>query len=160
MSHIWKLSSAFAAVFVTAFLCSYLNQIGMQTFYYNLIFPPLVPQGYVFSIVWIILYALMILSFFVMSTRADDAQYSTNSKLFIGQLLLQILWSYTYFYMGLLGLALVVMLLLDFNVFIMIKSFKKSDKNSALMLCPYMLWLLFATYLNAGFVYYNGSIVF
>ncbi len=160
MSHIWKLTSAFIAVFATAFLCSYFNRIGMQTFYYNLTFPPLVPQGSVFSVMWIVLYALMILSFFVMSAKADDASYSRNSKLFLAQLVLQILWSYTYFYMGLLGLGLIVLVLLDFNVFIMLKSFKKTDRYSAYLQYPYMLWLLFATYLNAGFVYYNGSVVF
>ena len=155
-----KLAYILIVVGLTAAICSYFNQVGMQNFYYDLQFPPLVPASIVFPAVWTLLYALQIVSAFIISLKADDTELKISNFWFLGQLILQILWSYAYFYLGALGAGVIVILLLDYNVYKMIRAFAKTDKTAAYLQWPYMFWVLFATYLNIAFVYYNGTFAF
>jgi len=155
-----KLAYILVVVGLTATLSSYFNQVGMQNFYYDLQFPPLVPPSIVFPAVWTLLYALMIVSAFIVSLKADSDNLKISNFWFLGQLLLHIVWSYAYFYLGAIGAAAIVILLLDYNVYKMISLFAKTDKTAAYLQYPYMVWVLFATYLNLAFVYYNGTFVF
>ena len=159
MKNTFKLAYILVAVFITAALGSYFNQIGMQNFYYTLQFPPLVPPSVVFPAVWTLLYALMIISAFMVAIKADPDNLNRSNFWFLGQLVLHILWTYTYFYLGAIGAAAIIILLLDYNVYKMIRSFARTDKTAAYLQIPYMLWVLFATYLNFAFVYYNGTFV-
>lgn len=157
MINLGKLTYAIITVFLTAFLSSYFNDYGMESFYYNLQFPPLVPPSAVFPIVWSALYALMIVSFFIVSVNADNELFKRCNMWYLGQLILHILWAYSFFYMGAMGIGAIILLLLCFNVYKMIKCFYRADKLAAYLQYPYMVWVLFATYLNIGFVYYNGT---
>lgn len=159
MKNAAKLAYILIAVALTATVCSYYNQIGMINFYYSLQFPPLVPPSIAFSSVWTLIYALMIGGAFIVSLKADANNLKNSNFWFLGQLILQILWTYTYFYLGAIGAAAIIILLLDYNVYKMIRSFAATDKTAAYLQYPYMLWVLFATYLNFGFVYYNGTFV-
>jgi len=154
-----KLAYSIIIVGITAALCSYYNQIGLKNFYYDLILPPLVPPSFVFSAVWVLLYALLIGSFFIVSIKSEGETFRRHNFWFLGQSVLQILWTYAYFYLGALGPAAIIILLLDYNVFMMIKSFRETDKLASYLQYPYMLWVLFATYLNFAFVYYNGTFI-
>ena len=159
MNKTFKLVYILVVVAITAVLSAYYNQIGLQSFYYGLEFPPLVPPTIVFPAVWTLLYALMIVSAFIISLKAEPETLKISNFWFLGQLILQILWSYAYFYLGALGAAAIIILLLDYNVYKMIRIFAATDKTAAYLQIPYMLWVLFATYLNFAFVYYNGTFV-
>ena len=102
------------------------------------------PPGYVFGIVWPILYLLMAIVGYLNSNQIF--------KLFIIQLFLNGIWSWLFFAWHLPLVALFdILLLIAVNVFI----FKKLDAGSKLMHVPYLIWLSFATYLNAGIVFLN-----
>ena len=75
--------------------------------------------------------------------------------LFLGQLFLQMLWSYLFFGMGFYAPAFVVMVLMIWTVYKMIEQFKIINKTAGNLQYPYLLWLLFATYLNIGIAYLN-----
>ena len=160
MKNLGKLTYAIITVFLTAFLCSYFNDFGMQNFYYSLQFPPFVPQSEVFPVVWSMLYALMIVSFFIISLNADKQSFKRCNMWYLGQLVLHILWTYSFFVIGAMGAGVIILLLLCFNVYKMISCFSHVDEVAAYLQYPYMAWVLFATYLNIGFVYYNGAFAF
>jgi tryptophan-rich sensory protein len=78
---------------------------------------------------------------------------------FLIQLLLQILWCFSFFAEGQIGFALAVVLLLGFSVFKMISIFLQINKLSGFLLYPYYWWVIFATFLNAVFVASKGMII-
>ena len=66
---------------------------------------------------------------------------------------------FCFFYTGYIALALLVLIVLDIVVFRTIYWFFQISPVSAWLLIPYQAWLLFATWLNAGFVYLHGFAV-
>lgn len=148
---------SFATVAVTAFICSYFVQTGMSDFYKALQMPALTPPDEVFPFIWSVLYVLMIVSFYRVLQSSQIMNVQTATLLFLGQLVLQILWCYLFFYQGYLLYALVVMFLLLWTVWRMIHSFKSIDELAGNLQYPYLLWLLIATYLNISVIYLNGN---
>ena len=106
---------------------------------------PLNPPGYVFGIVWPILYILM----FVVAIR----DYQSIKKLFYLQLFFNLIWSWLFFYFHLPLIALIDILIL---ILINIKILTNLQTNISFALYfPYIIWLFFATYLNAYIVIFN-----
>jgi len=106
---------------------------------------PLNPPGYVFGIVWPILYILM----FVVAIR----DYQSIKKLFYLQLFFNLIWSWLFFYFQLPLIALIDILIL---ILINIKILTNLQTNISFALYfPYIIWLFFATYLNAYIVIFN-----
>ena len=154
MSHILKFVISFALVAFTAGLSSYLSYLGVNTFYPNLTLPPLNPPNEIFRFVWPVLYALMIISFYLILIKQNNTK---AVMLFIYQILLHILWCYLFFTKGLFMFGFIDIILLDFTVFTMLKAFYVLTPAAAYLQYPYFIWLLFATYLNAGVWYLNGA---
>ena len=155
MNHVLKFAASFALVALSAALSSYFSYIGVDTFYSALNLPPLNPPNYVFPIVWPILYVLMMISFYIVLNEKDN---HSAIFLFVGQLFLHILWCYLFFAKGLFAFGFVDIVLLIWTVFVMIKKFYGLNQASGFLQIPYLLWLLFAAYLNAGVWYLNGSV--
>jgi tryptophan-rich sensory protein len=72
------------------------------------------------------------------------------------QLFLNFCWSFIFFYFQLIGWALVEIILLWISILVMIRLFYRIDKVSAWLNIPYLLWVSFATILNAAYFYLNG----
>jgi len=115
--------------------------------YQELIKSPLNPPGYVFGIVWPILYFLMSISAF--------RTFNETKNLFLIQLLFNALWSWLFFafQMPVVGLFN-IWLLIYLNIKLNIKMFYQ-DKLSGILFIPYVLWLFFASYLNLFIVLNN-----
>ena len=156
MNNFGKLIYSLLVVAMTALISSYFTRFGIYNWYAILDKPMLTPPDYSFRIVWGILYLLMAVSFYIIQIKAQGAEYTESVRLFFSQLLLQIIWTFAFFYLGFMGVALGIILLLDFVVWIMIKNFKKTDILAANLLYPYFIWILYASYLNFSFVYLNG----
>ena len=108
---------------------------------------PLNPPGYVFGIVWPILYLLMSISAF--------RTFNETKNLFLIQLLFNTLWSWLFFAFQMPLVALLnIWLLIYLNIKINLKMFY-IDKLSGLLFIPYVLWLFFASYLNLFIVLNN-----
>ncbi|MFX8211250.1 TspO/MBR family protein, partial [Acinetobacter baumannii] len=71
------------------------------------------------------------------------------------QLFLNFSWSIVFFRYDAIQMALLIIILLVVAVVCMIKVFQKQNEFSAHLLLPYLIWLLFATYLNLGIVVLN-----
>lgn len=121
--------------------------------------PTITPPDAAFPIVWSILYVLMIVAFFMVLKKGDVTGQKKANQLFLGQLVLQVIWSYLFFHQGFIGLAFGVIILLDLVVYKLILNFKGVDKYAAWLLYPYFWWLIYASFINFSFVYINGMIV-
>ena len=146
MKHIFKFFYVLLSVMLTAYICSVFTNNGIAQWYNNVEKPFLTPPNKVFPIAWTILYVLLIVSTFWVIKNADSYNRKKANNYFILQLFLQILWCFTFFTQGHLGLGFAVILLLDICVFKMISVYSKINKTASYLLYPYYWWLLFATF--------------
>ena len=122
-----------------------------SVWYYNLTKPPLAPPDWIFPPVWSILYFSMLVALLLYLFK--PAQNKKSGYIYFAvQLILNLLWTPAFFYLQNIVLALIVIILLDIFVILTIKSFYKVSKISGLILIPYLIWILFATYLNIGYL--------
>lgn len=111
--------------------------------------PPLSPPGWLFPVVWTGLYVLMGIS----AARiyiANTAETKQALFVYAGQLIVNALWTPIFFELELRLVAFIWILLLICLVILMISRFKRIDKNAGNLQFPYLIWLLFAAYLNLG----------
>ena len=131
-------------------LSGWLSQDGSRTFSETALQPPFSPPAILFPIVWGLLYLLMGISAARVSLTASSPERSKGLNLFITQLVVNFFWSLIFFNAQAYGFALLWLLVLA-----MILSFRKTDPPAAVQQIPYLLWLTFAAYLNAGVWYLN-----
>ena len=123
------------------------SNTGTDTWYQGLIKSDLNPLGYVFGIVWPILYLFMGIT----AWRNID----TIKIYFYIQLFLNAIWSWLFFSFQLPLVALFDIWLLIFINIKILFIVSKQDKIGAILYAPYILWLLFASYLNVFIVVNN-----
>lgn len=124
--------------------------------YDEIINPPLAPPGFVFPIVWTLLYTLMGISSAGIYNKIIDAQSDTFPlKIYTLQLIVNFFWSIIFFGARAYLFAFVWLILLIILVVWMIVEFNKLDKTAACLQIPYLVWLLFAAYLNFMIVILN-----
>lgn len=121
--------------------------------YNYLVNPPLSPPSYLFPIVWSILYLLIGTSYYIYRKNNNDD--SLTIKLYYIQLILNYLWSIIFFTLKLRTLAVIWIIVLAITIIYLMIRFYKEEKTSFYLLIPYILWVLFATYLNIGIVVLN-----
>lgn len=131
-------------------LSGYLTRAGTQAYAEMLQKPPLSPPGWVFPVVWTVLYALMGISAARIYLTPPSQARSRGLNLFAIQLAVNFLWSPIFFNATAYGFALLWLLLLWVLVLLMLLQFRKVDKAAARLQIPYLLWLTFAAYLNYG----------
>lgn len=113
--------------------------------------PPLSPPGWVFPVVWTVLYLLMgWASFLVWKSDAPQAEKTRALGVYGAQLAVNFAWPLLFFRAGLYGFALVWLVILLVLVVETVLAFRRIDRRAVWLLAPYILWLLFAAYLNAG----------
>lgn len=127
----------------------------MNDWYAKLNRPPLSPPNWVFGPVWTILYIMIAASFilYIARTRRNPA-YWVYAVIAI-HLVANLIWTWIFFGQQQPGWALVDIVLLDVTLVGLIICFWPVAKVSSVLLWPYLLWVSFATYLNAGFYYLN-----
>ncbi|MEO6153238.1 MAG: TspO/MBR family protein [Croceibacterium sp.] len=117
--------------------------------------PAAFPPPAAFGIVWSVLYALMGLAF-ALVCAAWGARYRVPAILaFIVQLAVNLAWSPVFFAYHEISLALAVIGALDVAVVLTIVLFWLVRRGAALLLLPYLAWILFATLLNWQFLQLN-----
>lgn len=113
--------------------------------YTDLIKPSFSPPGYIFPIVWSLLYLLMGISRYLIDKEVEDKE---TVQIYRRQLLVNLTWSIIFFILRFYFLAFIWILILIYLVFAMILKFYKINKVSAYLQIPYLLWILFAAFLN------------
>ncbi|MBQ7409761.1 MAG: tryptophan-rich sensory protein [Clostridia bacterium] len=110
--------------------------------------PPLAPPSSLFPIVWTILYILMGISYGIL--KSNNLVDSKINLIYYSQLIVNLLWPIAFFVLKWRFFAFLWIILLVVLVINMIIQFYNKNQLSALLQIPYLLWLLFATYLNLG----------
>ena len=127
-----------------------------NTIWYDTLAKPfLTLPSEVFAPAWIILYITILASLIVFTITKTRRNKIKGYTCFLIQLLLNIAWAPVFFTMENIVLALIIILLLDIFVILTIKEFYKISQISAGILLPYLIWIIFATYLNIGILILN-----
>ena len=116
--------------------------------YSELIKPPLAPPKIIFPIVWSVLYILLGISYFIVNDKKVDETYLKG-------LLVNLLWPIIFFVFKLCFVSFLWLLLLLLFVITLYKEFYKINKIGALLQWPYIIWVIFALYLNFGIFILN-----
>ena len=117
-----------------------------------LIKPPLAPPKTLFPIVWSIIYILMGISYFLYRNKYDN---NDTKALYYSQLVFNLLWSIIFFLFKLRFISIIWIIILDILVILLIKRFYNENKLSAYLNILYLVWIIFATYLNIGIYILN-----
>lgn len=111
--------------------------------------PGFAPPGWVFPIVWTILYFLMSTALYRILLSGNFGKRIQDAlKLFGIQLLLNYIWTPIFFRWNLYGIAFLVLLVLLYFIIRTMVEFSKIDSTSTLLMVPYLLWVTFATVLS------------
>ncbi|CAM2764551.1 TspO/MBR family protein [Legionella worsleiensis] len=130
------------------FLLGLITQANIYPWYANLVKSPLTPPGYVFSIVWSLLYALLALVALLVFAHDKNNSTNTLTALFVAQMVMN--WAWTPLFFGLHWVTLSAFWLVGLiilNLLLLIKA-RKNNRLVIWLLIPYLIWLLFAAYLN------------
>ena len=134
----------------TGALAAWLTMDGMELYKTQTIKPMLSPPAIVFPIVWSILYALMGIGMARIVLSANSEERTDAIQVYLLQLAINFTWSIFFFRLQAYGGALIVLFLLLLLIVWMILRFRRVEKPAALLQIPYVLWVAFAAYLNAG----------
>ncbi len=118
--------------------------------------PPLSPPGWLFPVVWSILFTLMGIASYLYLTAMPPMSQAPKGLLLYGlQLLFNFFWSIWFFNLQAYGFAFVWLLALWVLILATILQFAKVSKPAAYLLIPYLVWVTFAGYLNLGIALLN-----
>ena len=113
--------------------------------------PPLSPPGWVFPIVWTILYLLMgYASYLVYTSGKPQEEIRKALTLYFSQLVLNLLWPIVFFGLGWYLVAFLLLIALWVLVYLTLRKFSAINERAGDLLLPYILWITFAAYLNLG----------
>ena len=121
--------------------------------YDSLIKPFLAPPSIVFPIMWTILYILMGISYGILKSK--NLLNSEIKWIYYLQLFVNAMWSIIFFIWKWRFFAFLWIILIDVLVIILIIKFYQKNKISGLLQIPYLLWTLFASYLNLSIYLLN-----
>ncbi len=117
--------------------------------------PALTPPAWVFPVVWSILYTLMAVGAYLVYV-SGDIDRRRPLQLYLLQVAVNILWPLFFFRLEWRLFALVWLLMLLALVVLTAKGFYPISRTAFWLLVPYIVWLVFAAYLNFGFYVLNG----
>lgn len=120
---------------------------GNMSSYAALKKPVFSPPGFLFPIVWTILYLLMGISSYMVYT-SDSPRKSKALLFYVIQLFFNFCWSIIFFHFQLYLSAFIWLIVLIFLIAIMIKQFYTVSPISAYLQIPYLIWCIFAAFLN------------
>jgi tryptophan-rich sensory protein len=148
-------------VILAAMLGSWFSTQGMPWYDTELIQPSFTPPKWLFPIAWNTIFICTTASALIFWNKGTGekqflwflVQKKTTGKhwwiisLFIANAILNVLWSFLFFQLHLIGASLIEMLLLEATVIALIALLWKISRTASLLLLPYVLWVAIATYL-------------
>jgi tryptophan-rich sensory protein len=144
------------------FLCLAVSGIGgaitatsVGAWYQTLVKPPFNPPDWVFAPVWTVLYCLMAVAAWRVWRRPDHGRTERALAVFVLQLVLNLLWSFLFFGLQRIGLALVEIGFLLLVLVVNTHLFWRVDRWAGLLFVPYVAWVAFASLLNGAIWWLN-----
>jgi translocator protein len=130
---------------------------AIPDWYAGLSQPSFNPPNWIFGPVWTMLYIVMGFSFFLIWKMDPTKERNRAILIFFVHLLLNFGWSFFFFYFKMIGVALIEIIVLWSAIVLMLISFYKLKPLAAYMNIPYLLWVTFATALNATYFILNRA---
>jgi benzodiazapine receptor len=131
------------------------TRFGMYPWYSNLNKSSLTPPGYIFSIVWPLLYCSLAILGYRLYKKRKTPGLSRLFNLYWVKIIFNWMWSPIFFNLHLTVIALfILMLIVTITIYIILKLIKLNS-NDGYIILPYLLWVCFATYLNIVIVATN-----
>ena len=128
---------------------------GMDT-YVAMNKPPLSPPGWLFPVVWTVLYLLMGYASYLVLTADAPMEDKRKALILYGlQLLANFIWPLLFFAAQLPLTALLWLIVLWVLILLTIRAFSDISERAGDLLIPYILWVTFAAYLNLGIYLLN-----
>jgi tryptophan-rich sensory protein len=150
-----KLIFSLAVPLAVGAYAAFLTQDGTKTFA-QLGKPPLAPPGWLFPIVWTILYLMMGLASYLIDTSSKpEAAIRNAQNWYAAQLAFHFLWPIIFFNLDRYLFAFIWLILLWFLILITARKFYRIRPAAGYLLIPYLIWVAFAGYLNLGIVLIN-----
>ena len=129
----------------------------MNDWYESLQRPPLTPPNWLFGPIWTVLYIMIALSIFLFVKNHKTGTGFGIYFLIALHLIANFSWTALFFRLQSPGLALIDIVVLDVSLMLMIYYFWQTNRIASTLLWPYLLWVLFATYLNFSFYVLNKT---
>lgn len=152
---IFKLILSIVLTLLIGFIGSLITNKSLDTWYNTIKKPSFNPPNWLFAPVWTILFIMIGLSFYFVWERGFGNKVKTLLFVFLLQLVLNLLWSYSFFELTNPLLAFIVIIILWIAILINIIIFYKVSKIAGFLLIPYILWVSFASILNLAIVILN-----
>ncbi len=138
------------------FTASLFTRPEIAGWYQRIIKPSFTPPGWLFGPVWGLLYIMMAAAaWLIWQQRKTSLFYPCCRAAYFVQLLLNFLWSFTFFGLHQINLGLFIIIALLAGIVVNMYYFNKISKTAAWLLAPYLLWVSFASTLNIAIYYLN-----
>lgn len=143
-----------AVCLIMGYLSSLMQDNSIEDWYPLLAHSPLSPPGWLFPVAWTLLYTLMGISVGLLA-GIRSLYAMVLYVLFVIQFILNIMWTFFFFYLRSPLLGFMDIILLDMFALLYTVGAFVVYKPSAWLFIPYIAWLIFATYLNGYIMLYN-----
>ena len=157
MSKYLKIIYCVAICLAVGYLSSNVTQSSIKTWYPTIEKPIFNPPNWVFAPVWTMLFIMMGIAAGMVWNKLETNKELVKKGLlfFTVQLLLNALWSYLFFGLNNILLALIEIILLWLIIYETYHVFKQIDKRASYLLIPYLAWVGFATILTGSIFWLN-----
>lgn len=136
-------------------LSALLTRDGMEAFQ-KLNQPPLSPPGWLFPVVWTILFLLMGIASYLVFTSKESRDAVNTALLVYGiQLVVNFFWSIFFFNLGAYLFSFFWLILLWVLILAVLLLFRRISRAAGYLMLPYLLWVSFAGYLNLAIYLIN-----
>ncbi len=151
----WKNLLISIGISLSVGITSAMLTMGGMRVYMDMYHPPLSPPGWLFPVVWTILYVLMgIAAYLVFESKGEDRKLALT--LYVIQLFLNFGWSIIFFNLKAYFFAFAWLLILWLFIYLTMKQFRQLNKAAGILMVPYLVWVAFAGYLNLAIaIYYS-----
>lgn len=157
MNKYLKIIYCVAICLAVGYLSSIVTQSSIKTWYPTIEKPSFNPPNWVFAPVWTMLFIMMGIAAGMVWNKLESNKELVKKGLlfFTVQLLLNALWSYLFFGLNNILLALIEIILLWLIIYETYLIFKQIDKRASYLLIPYLAWVGFATILTGSIFWLN-----
>lgn len=157
MKSILTLLGFLMVCFTIAGAGGYITSTSVSTWYPTLAKPDWTPSGSTIGLVWNVLFLLMAIAGWRVYQQTPIHSHAKTMalRLYVVQLVLNLLWSVCFFGLRMPGLAAIELLLLETAIIFTLIYFWRMDRLAGVLLIPYALWVAFAGVLNVSIWWLN-----
>ena len=136
---------------------SALITMGNMDIYEEIVAPPLAPPGWLFPVVWTILYVLMGVSAGIVWLKRKEMPKEADKAIsyYAISLVFNFVWSILFFNFRLYLVSFAWLIVLLVLIIYTIRAYFKISRVSAYLQIPYAAWVAFAGYLNLAIWFLN-----